>query len=136
MILNWECKLLTKILIEEGEFNEVNLNRLTLVYIFKKKILTTSDNDLYLTLDSLIEINDLIINKHNQNLRQTQVRLSGYNFQYMHFSKININLQSLIDRFNGRQLTKTAFVKEFLNIHPFLDGNGRTVKVLMIYKKN
>ena len=132
MILNWECKLLTKILIEEGEFNEVNLNRLTLVYIFKKKNLTTSDNDLYLTLDSLIEINDLIINKHNQNLRQTQVRLSGYNFQYMHFSKININLQSLIDRFNDRQLTKTAFVKEFLNIHPFLDGNGRTVKVLMI----
>ena len=132
MILNWECKLLTKILIEEGEFNEVNLNRLTLAYIFKKIFLTTSDNDLYLTLDSLIEINDLIINKHNQNLRQTQVRLSGYNFQYMHFSKININLQSLIDRFNDRQLTKTAFVKEFLNIHPFLDGNGRTVKVLMI----
>ena len=132
MILNWERKLLTKILIEEGEFNEVNLNRLTLAYIFKKKILTTSDNDLYLTLDSLIEINNLIINKHNQNLRQTQVKPSGYNFQYMHFSKININLQSLIDQFNDRQLTKTAFVKEFLNIHPFLDGNGRTVKVLMI----
>ena len=43
----------------------------------------------------------------------------------MHFSKIDTNLQSLVDRFNDRQLTKT-FLKEFLNIHPFLDGNGRT----------
>ena len=113
MVLNWECKLLTKILIEEGEFNEVNLNRLTSAYIFKKKFLTTSNNDLYLTFDSLIEINNLIINKHSQNLPQTQVKPSGYNFQYMHFSKINTNLQSLIDRFNDRQLTKTTFLKVF-----------------------
>ena len=132
MILDWEHKLLTKILIEEGEFNEVNLNRLTSAYIFKKNFLTTSDNHLYLTLDSLIEINNLILNKHNQNLRQAQVKSLGYNFPYMHFSKINTNLQSLIDRFNDRQLTKTSFLKEFLNIHPFLDGNSRTVKVLMI----
>ena len=132
MILDWEHKLLTEILIEEGECNEVNLNRLTSAYIFKKNFLTTSDNHLYLTLDSLIEINNLILNKHNQNLRQTEIKSLGYNFQYMHFSKINTNLQSLIDRFNDRQLPKTSFLKEFLNIHPFLDGNGRTVKVLMI----
>ena len=50
----------------------------------------------------------------------------------MHFSKINTNLQSLIDRFNDRQLTKTEFLKEFLTIHTFLDGNGRTVKILVI----
>ena len=49
----------------------------------------------------------------------------------MHFSKIETNLQSLIDGFNDRQLTKTKFSKEFLDIHPILDGNGRTVKVLM-----
>ena len=68
MISNLECKLLIKILIEEGEFNEINLKRLTMAYKFKKKFLTTSDNDLYLTLDSLIEINNLILNKHNQTL--------------------------------------------------------------------
>ena len=38
MILDWETKLLTKILTEEGEFNEVNLKRLTSAYIFKKNI--------------------------------------------------------------------------------------------------
>ena len=37
MISNWEHKLLIKILIEEGEFNEVNLKRLTMVYKFLKK---------------------------------------------------------------------------------------------------
>ena len=132
MILDWEHQLLTKILIEEGEFNEVNLRRLTSAYIFKKTFLTTSDNNLYFTLDSFIGINNIILNKHNQKLRQTQVKPLGYNFQYMHFSKIETNLQSLIDRFNDRQLTKTKFLKEFLDIHLFLDGNGRTVKVLMI----
>ena len=65
MILDWEHQLLTKILIEEGEFNEVNLRRLTSAYIFKKTFLTTSNNNLYLTLDSLIEINNIILNKHN-----------------------------------------------------------------------
>ena len=131
-MLDWEHQLLTKILIEEGEFNEVNLRRLTPAYIFKKTFLTTSNNNLYLTLDSLIEINNIILNKHTQKLRQTQVKPLAYNFQYMHFSKIETNLQSLIDRFNDRQLTKTKFLKEFLDIHPFLDSNGRTVKVLMI----
>ena len=132
MILDWEHQLLTKILIEEGEFNEVNLRRLTSAYIFRKTFLTTSNNNLYLTLDSLIETNNIILKKHNQNLRQTQIKPLGYNFQYMHFSKIETNLQSLINRFNDRQLTKIKFLKEFLDIHPFLDGNGRTVKVLMI----
>ena len=132
MILDWEHQLLTKILIEEGEFNEVNLRRLKSAYIFRKTFLTTSNNSLYLTLDSLIETNNIILKKHNQNLRQTQIKPLGYNFQYMHFSKIETNLQSLINRFNDRQLTKIKFLKEFLDIHPFLDGNGRTVKVLMI----
>ena len=45
MLVNWENKLLKKILIEEGEFNEVNLNRLKVAYIFKKKILTIANND-------------------------------------------------------------------------------------------
>lgn len=132
MILNWEHKLLTQILIEEGEFNELNLNRLRMAYIFKKKFLTNTENDLYLTLDSLIEINNIILNKHNQNLRQTQVKPLGYDFQYMHFSEIKTNLQYLIDKFNERKLSKIAFFRKFLHIHPFLDGNGRTVKILMI----
>ena len=132
MLVNWENKLLKKILIEEGEFNEVNLNRLKAASIFLKKILTTANNDLYLTLGSLIEINNIILDRNNQNLRQTQNKPLGYNFQYMHFSKINTNLQSLVDRFNDRRLTETEFLKEFLTIHPFLDGNCRTVKILMI----
>ena len=50
----------------------------------------------------------------------------------MHFSKIEQQLQILIDNDNDRMISKKEFLNLFLSIHPFLDGNGRTVKILMI----
>ena len=50
----------------------------------------------------------------------------------MHFSKIEQQLQILIDNYNDRMISKKEFLNLFLSIHSLLDGNGRTVKILMI----
>ena len=49
--------------------------------------------------------------------------------QYLDFTKIEFELYNLIDLFNDRYITNREFYHTFLNeIHPFLDGNGRTCK--------
>ena len=80
----------------------------------------------------MIEIDNIILYKNNIDLRKLEVKPAGFNFEYMHFKEINTNLRILIDRFNDRFITKIEFVSKFLYIHPFLDGNGRTAKILMI----
>ena len=131
-INKYEQMVLEKILNEENEQSQVNMKLLKKAFIFKKNYLLTENNDLFLTLDSLIEVNNIVLNKNNTSLRGCQVRPAGFKFEYMHFSKIDFELQILIDKFNDRMVSKVGFLKQFLYIHPFIDGNGRTVKILMI----
>ena len=37
-----------------------------------------------------------------------------------------------LDEFNERCITNRDFYDRFMEIHPFLDGNGRTCKLLFI----
>ena len=95
--------------------------------------LLTAEGDLFLTVDSLIFLNNIITNSNNISLRQINVKPAGYNKQYMHFDQIESELYRLIDQFNDRYISKRYFIKKFLNeIHPFLDGNGRLVKLCFL----
>ena len=121
------------ILNEEKEMNEVNFFRMVQAYKYIQRELLTTDGDLFLTIDSLITLNNIIANSNNILLRQTNVKAAGYNKQYMHFNYIESELYRLIDQFNDRYISKRYFIKKFLNeIHPFLDGNGRLVKLCFI----
>ena len=121
------------ILNEEKEMNEVNFSRMVKAYKYIQRELLTIDGDLFLTVDSLITLNNIITNSNNILLRQTNVKPAGYNKQYMHFNQIESELYRLIDQFNDRYISKRYFIKKFLNeIHPFLDGNGRLVKLCLI----
>ena len=51
------------------------------------------------------------------------MRLAGFKFEYMHFSKIDVELQILIDKINDRMVSEVDFLKQLLYIHPFIDGN-------------
>ena len=42
--------------------------QLVKAYLFKKEYLLTKENKLFLTLDSTIELNNIILNKKNQSL--------------------------------------------------------------------
>ena len=121
------------ILNEEKEMNEVNFSRMVKAYKYIQRELLTTDGDLFLTVDSLITLNNLITNSNSILLRQTNVKPAGYNKQYMHFNYIESELYRLIDQFNDRYISKRYFIKKFLNeIHPFLDGNSRLVKLCFI----
>ena len=102
-------------------------------YNYIHEELLTDEGDLFLTVDSLITLNNIITNSNNLFLRQTNVKPAGYNKQYMHFNYIESELYTLIDQFNDRFISKRYFIKKFLNeIHPFLDGNGRLIKLCFL----
>ena len=123
---------LIKILDEEKEFNNINLIRMISAHTFKNKELINADGDLFLTVDSLITINNYMTGSRNIQLRQVNVRPAFYfNKQYMDFTKIEPELYKLVDQFNERKITPRTFCDIFLDkIHSFADGNGRTCKLL------
>ena len=113
--------------------NDVNFLRMVEAYKYIQQELLTTDGDLFLTVDSLITLNNIITGSSNILLRQTNVKPAGYNKQYMHPDKIESELYRLVDQFNDRFISKRYFIKKFLNeIHPFLDGNGRLVKLCLL----
>ena len=121
------------ILNEEKEISEDNFFRMVKAYKYIQSELLTTDGDIFFTVDSLITLNNIITNSNNIFLRQVNVKPAGYNKQYMHFDKIESELYRLIDQFNDRFISKRYFFIKFLNeIHPFLDGNGRLVKLCLL----
>ena len=126
-----QCKNLIRILIEEKELSLLNFKRLKRALIYKNTELVTSDGDLLLTVDSLITLNNIITGSNNLSLRSVNVRPAFYKKQYLDFNKIEFELYKLVDLFNDRYITNRQFYQTFLNeIHPFVDGNGRTCKIL------
>lgn len=70
-------------------------------------------------------------------LRNTGVRIAGANFTPPNALKVSILLDELIDFINENPLglniieLATVFHHKFVWIHPFFDGNGRTVRLAM-----
>ena len=130
MLKSYKFNSLLTILNEENELNCTNFIRMIKAYNFKNNELINEDGDLYLTIDSLIRINNLITGSDNIHLRQINVKPAFHNKQYMDFNRIQPELYVLVDKFNERQIT-ARFCNKFLDeIHPFSDGNGRTCKIL------
>ena len=124
-----------QILSEEMEISELNILRLKSAYDFRKKYLIDQNNNLFLTVDSLISLNNIMTGSQNMHLRSCEVKPAGFNRRYMDSNKIEIALYGLVDDFNDRRITHRKFVLDFLdNIHPFVDGNDRTCKILFVDK--
>ena len=98
-------KLLKLILEDEKEYSEENFENLMQAYLHVQKHLKTPEGDLFLTFQSLIDVNNLILDVGNFTLRNVQVKPKGYNYYYMDFRKIVFHLQILIDDCNNRFLT-------------------------------
>ena len=76
-----------------------------MVYI--KNNLIDSDGWLYMTADSLTEINSILTGSNNITLRKVNVK--PYGFDKMHIDKamIEVKLYQIIDQFNARKITST-----------------------------
>ena len=82
---------------------------------------------MYLTVDSMIEINNIITGLNNISLRKVNVKPYGFDKMYLDKDLIEDKLYRIMDQFIEREITPVKFYsKIFSEIHPFFDGNGRT----------
>ena len=71
------------ILLEEGEFNNRNYLLIKSALEYKNTCLTDKNSDLFLTVDSLITLNNTITESQNITLRDINVKPAGYDKAYM-----------------------------------------------------
>ena len=90
-----------------------------------------SDGNMYLTVDSLIEISNIIIGSNNITLRKGNVKPYGFNEIYMDKNLKEDKLYQIIYQVNERKIRPIKFYSILPNkIHLFHDGDGRTSKIL------
>lgn len=99
-------------------------------------------NDNYvLNAKDILELHGLVLRSIEDDyagrLRNAGVRISGANFVPPNARKVSEYLDSLIDYINSNPQNlnpielATVFHHKFVWIHPFFDGNGRTVRLVM-----
>lgn len=100
---------------------------------YKETYLQNKDGDMFLTVNSLIVVNNLISGHNNTELRKVNVKPAGYSIStYYSWWYVESILYILVHDFNEKRITNREFCKSFMEIHPFLDGNGRACKLLLI----
>ena len=105
---------LIKILIDEKVLRATNLKRLIQARIYKDTEFLITENDLLLTVDSLITLNNIITGSHILSLRLVNVRPAFHKKQYMDFTKIEFELYKLVDALNDRYITINRRTMEIL----------------------
>ena len=126
-----ETDALQKILIEEGEYSDKNYYFMQTTLKYKNTYLTYKNGNLFLTLDSLIKLNNIITGSQHIGFRDINVKPTGYSKRYMDKSLVKAAFYCLVDQFNDRIISHKDFCRTFLDqMHPFQDGNGRTCKIL------
>ena len=71
------------ILLEEDEFKDQNYLLMTSSLEYKNTYLTDKNGDIFLTVDSLILLNNIITDSRNITLRDINVKPAGYDKTYM-----------------------------------------------------
>ena len=91
-----------KILVSEKQLSDIKFERLkhTLVYI--KNNLIDSGYNMYLTVDSMIDINNIITGSNNITLRKVNVKPCGYDKMHMDKDLIEDKPYQLVDQFNQK----------------------------------
>ena len=99
--------------------------------VYVENNLVDSDGGVYLTVDSLMEIDNIIIGSNNITLRKVNVKPYGFYKMYIDKELMEDKLYQIINQFSERKIAYTKFYSILLNkIHPFYYGNGRTCKIL------
>ena len=111
---------LQMILLKEAKYSEPNYFFMQTALKYKNTYMTDKHDNLFLTVDSLIALNNIITGSQYIGLKYVNVKLAGYNKIYMDKSLLEPALYRLTDQFNNRKLSHKEFCTIFLdNIHPF-----------------
>ena len=70
--------IIKEILISENDFTETNYKRLEKTLVFIENNLIDSDGGMYLTIESLIEINNILTGLNNITLWKVKVKPYGF----------------------------------------------------------
>ena len=125
----------------EGHYDLKSLQGLKLARDFLQDLMCSSNRGL-LEHEIIITINSKLLTlsrkMYSQSQRMTTFR--GHMKIYCDPQEINSKMQIIIDRFNEKCFYQKTihealaeFVIDFLDIHPFSDGNGRTIKLIIWY---
>ena len=92
---------------------------------------------MYLTVDTVIEINNIITGSNNFILRKTNVKPYGFDKIYMDKDLIEDKLYQLIYQFSERKITPEKFYSILLKkiIHLMIEIVERARNCLLIMKK-
>ena len=90
-----EKTIFKKILISEKELNDINFERLKIALMYIKSNTIDPDDNMYLNVDSLIDINVIITGLNHITLRKVNLKLGGYNEMYMDKDLIEDKLYQL-----------------------------------------
>ena len=94
---------------------EINFKRLTNALMYIKNNLIDSHDKMYLVVDLLIDINNIIIGLNNIFLKKVTIKPFGCDETYMEKDLIKNNLYQLIDQFNKREINHRDFYLELVN---------------------
>ena len=88
---------------------------------------------MHLTVDSLIDINNLINGLNNVTLRKVNAKPYGCDKIYMDDNLIEDKLHQSLGKFSERKINHRDFYFALLdNSYPFCDGNEGTCKILIV----
>ena len=76
-----DARNINRILTEEQELSQINFRRMENALFFKRSL--ELEGRLLLSVDSLITINNIILNADNLELRKHDVKPAGYNRKYV-----------------------------------------------------
>ena len=114
--------IIKEILISEKEFTDTNHERLKKVLCYIENNLIDPDGNMYLTVDFLMKINNMITGSNNITLRKVNVMPYGFDKMYMGKYLIEDNYYQLIDQFNEKKISSVKFYSILLKkIHSFCD---------------
>ena len=130
-----------EILKSEEHLSEASLKGAKQAKLYLEELLNYPNSGL-LEHEIIITVNHKLcnINKGAYSLNQRMTTYKGLELRYCNPDEIYHRMQISIDQFNETCCYRNAvyqalvdFVLGFFEIHPFSDGNGRTIKYLVWY---
>ena len=105
--------VIKEILISEKEFTETNYKSLQRALVYVENNLIDSAGGMYLIVDNLIEINNIMAGANTINLRKVNLKPYGFHKMYMDKEVIEEKFYQIIHQFMKEILYLNSFIQYY-----------------------